>query len=83
MSPRKPKTKIICGCLGVTEAEIVAAVDEHDLCSVKQVGACTGAGTGCTACHPVIHDYLVRQARTRDTERASTYAASAPIFSAR
>lgn len=84
MSPRKPKSKIVCDCLGVTEAEIIAAVHEHELCTVKQVSACTDAGSGCTACHPVIREYLARDARSRrDAEPSPAYSASLPIFSAR
>lgn len=86
MTPRKPPSKVVCECLGVTESQIVAAVRAHGLCTVKQVGACTEAGSGCTACHPAIREYLAREARTqarRDAEPPPAYSASLPIFSAR
>jgi bacterioferritin-associated ferredoxin len=42
--------KIICPCLGVTEAEVRGAVSTGLVQSLERVMECTGAGTGCTAC---------------------------------
>lgn len=54
---------MVCECLGVTEAEVVSAIRERGLTTVRQVTACTGAGGGCNACHPAIRAYLAREAR--------------------
>lgn len=62
MTPRK-SAKPACECLGISEAEIVAAIREKALRTVRQVTACTEAGGGCTACHPVIREYLARENR--------------------
>lgn len=61
MTPGHPKSPIVCDCLQVTEAELLSAVREEGLQTVKEVVACTGAGEGCTACHPLIRDYLERE----------------------
>lgn len=42
---------VICHCLNVTEAQVEESVDNGRLDSVKAVMDCTGAGSGCTACH--------------------------------
>ncbi len=79
------RSKVICECLGVTETALVAAIQDEGLCTVKEVTACTEAGGGCTVCHPVIREYLVREARAQATREAVTaaYSLSSPNFSAR
>lgn len=82
------KGKIVCECLGVTEAEVVSAIRERGLTTVRQVTACTDAGGGCNACHPAIRAYLAREARAAVPAAAAppaepAYAASSPSFSAR
>jgi nitrite reductase (NADH) large subunit len=42
---------VICHCLGISQSEIIHAVDEGSVSSLREVIHCTGAGTGCTACH--------------------------------
>ena len=73
MTPPHPKkkAKIVCECLGVTEAEVVSAIDREKLATVKQVSACTDAGSGCTACHPAIREYLQRAAKARAAVEAA------------
>jgi NAD(P)H-nitrite reductase large subunit len=86
MTPRK--SKIVCECLGVTESQLVAAIHTHELCTLKQVTACTDAGGGCTVCHPAIREYLAREARAKaaedDSEAAGPpYSSSSPSLSVR
>ena len=57
------KDKVVCECLGVTEAEVVSAIRARGLTTVRQVTACTGAGGGCNSCHPALRAYLAREAR--------------------
>ena len=59
--PPKPRSKIVCGCYAVTEAEIVAAIRGEGLRTVAEVTACTDAGGGCSSCHPAIREYLARE----------------------
>ena len=42
---------VVCHCLHVTEMEIRGAVSTGAVNSLRDVMDCTGAGTGCTACH--------------------------------
>jgi bacterioferritin-associated ferredoxin len=42
---------LICHCLGISQSEITHAVDEGSVRSLRDVIHCTGAGSGCTACH--------------------------------
>ncbi len=41
----------LCHCTGVVEATVRHAVDEGIATTVAEVMLCTGAGTGCRACH--------------------------------
>ena len=52
-------SKIVCECLGVTEADLIEAIRTHKLESVKDIAHYTEAGKGCTACHSVLKDYLL------------------------
>jgi NifU-like protein len=49
---------VVCGCLGVTEDELVTALTTLGLRTVKEVRRHTGAGGGCNACHRKIQSYL-------------------------
>lgn len=87
MTPQR-RSKVVCECLGVTEAEIVSAIRAEGLETVKQVAACTDAGGGCTSCHPAIREYLAREHRARAAREAAPSAGyspapSSPIFSAK
>jgi len=49
-SPDERRDGPLCHCTGVAEGEVHAAVQECGLTTVEEVGAETGAGTGCGAC---------------------------------
>ena len=49
---------VVCHCLGVTEDELVAALTNHGLRTVRDVRRHTGAGTGCNGCHRRIEVYI-------------------------
>ena len=68
--------RIVCECLKVSERKICAAVRDGKACSIRQISACTGAGSGCTACHPALEELLEREA-------PKSYLPSSPSFSAR
>lgn len=59
MTP-KPKSKplVVCPCLGVAEDEILEAIKTREIGSVKDIIRYTQAGDGCTACHPLLREYL-------------------------
>ena len=48
------KSKIVCPCLKVTEAQLMRAIRNHKIKSVKNIIDYTSAGDGCTACHPAL-----------------------------
>jgi NifU-like protein len=50
--------QMVCYCLGLRESQIKAAVVSHDCDHLRAVMNCTGAGTGCTACHRRIQNVL-------------------------
>ncbi len=53
-----PDSAIICSCESVTKGEIINSVAEDDCSSVKEVCACTKAGTGCGGCKPLVTDLV-------------------------
>jgi bacterioferritin-associated ferredoxin len=50
--------QIICRCLRVFESELVEALSTEEICDLNDVRRRTGAGSGCTACHRRIKEYL-------------------------
>ncbi|MBX9787931.1 MAG: (2Fe-2S)-binding protein [Pirellulales bacterium] len=52
--------RIVCRCLRVYESDVVEAVETSQLDSLREVIRQTGAGSGCTACHHRICEYLAR-----------------------
>lgn len=53
--------EIVCHCLRVTLAEMQSAIVASDAPTVKSLIGCTGAGGGCTACHPAIRKLIADQ----------------------
>jgi NAD(P)H-nitrite reductase large subunit len=56
--------KVVCRCLNVTEAELIRAISNQDLRTIREIRRLTGAGEGCTCCHEQIREYLVRHSLT-------------------
>lgn len=50
--------RILCHCLRVSEEQVQDAVWINACRSIKDVIDCTGAGSGCTACHCRIAELL-------------------------
>jgi NifU-like protein len=50
--------RMVCHCLGITEATIVDTIVTLGLRNVKEVRSHTGAGDGCTACHQALKQLL-------------------------
>ena len=70
MSPRKdPSKKIVCACLQVTEAEVLEAIRTGEIASIRDLTRLTLAGDGCTACHPLLKEYLERRGGCRAAAR--------------
>jgi NifU-like protein len=54
----KEDSDIVCECFGVTEAEIVDAIEHNNLTTLEQVTDYTKAGGGCGTCHERIEEIL-------------------------
>ena len=54
----KEDSEIVCECFGVTEAEIVDAIQHNNLTTLEQVTDYTKAGGGCGTCHERIEEIL-------------------------
>ncbi len=50
--------KIVCRCLRVTETQVVRMITHLELRTIREVKQITGAGDGCTCCHPQLAEYL-------------------------
>lgn len=55
----RPDSDTICGCIGVSKGQIMAAVRENGLKTVSEVKACTKASSGCGTCAGLVQQILV------------------------
>ena len=51
----------VCSCNAVTVGAIRAAIRAESLASVREIKACTSAGTGCGGCVPMVADLLTAE----------------------
>jgi len=67
----------VCLCKVASDRDVKAAIDEGAR-TVDQVGEACGAGTGCGACRPMIHEMLEAAGRscTLESGRCSDCPAS-------
>ena len=54
----KEDSEVVCECFGVTETEIVDAIQHNNLTTLEQVTDYTKAGGGCGTCHERIEEIL-------------------------
>ncbi len=54
----RPDSDTICGCIGVTKGQIIAAICENGLKTVSAVKSCTKASSGCGTCAGLVQDIL-------------------------
>jgi bacterioferritin-associated ferredoxin len=66
--------RLVCRCLQVTEEAIINALTTMEPRTVQSLRQCTGAGTGCNACHKKLSVYV---------ERHSLSLGGEPIWSVR
>jgi bacterioferritin-associated ferredoxin len=50
--------RVVCRCLNVTEAEVIAAITTRGVRTLKELRLITEAGDGCTCCHRELNAYL-------------------------
>ena len=48
----------VCSCNNVTQGEILSAIRDRELTTIRAVGECTKAGTGCGGCLPIVTTLL-------------------------
>ena len=60
---------VVCHCLHVTEMEILGAISTGVVETLKSAMECTGAGTGCTACHQRIRELLRERRSPQELDR--------------
>lgn len=53
-----PEQTRVCQCTGVTKGELTSAIHEKALNSVAELSSCTGAGTVCGSCKPLLHELV-------------------------
>jgi nitrite reductase (NADH) large subunit len=58
-------SSLVCTCHNVTAGDIRSAFHENDATDVPAIKACTGAGTGCGSCVPIITELLGAERRAR------------------
>ncbi|MBM4351243.1 MAG: Fe-S cluster assembly protein NifU [Deltaproteobacteria bacterium] len=64
----KEDFEIVCKCFGVTDREIIKAIQENDLKTVEQVTYYTKAGGGCAQCHPKIEAIIEKVRKEMEKE---------------
>jgi nitrite reductase (NADH) large subunit len=53
-----PDTAVICSCENITKGRMTELLDSGEAQSVKDLGTCCKAGTGCGGCKPMISDLV-------------------------
>ncbi|MGB3799273.1 MAG: nitrite reductase large subunit NirB, partial [Lewinella sp.] len=53
-----PDAAVICSCENVTKGALCGKLSDGEAASVKELVACTGAGTGCGGCKPILSDLV-------------------------
>lgn len=63
LTPSRRADPIVCECLRVRESQILLALKSGRVKRLNRLTRLTGAGDGCTACHPMLREYLSRRRR--------------------
>ncbi|MEM9527025.1 MAG: nitrite reductase large subunit NirB [Bacteroidota bacterium] len=60
-----PDAAVICSCENVTKGSLCGHLDDGSAQSVKGLAKCTGAGTGCGGCKPMLTDLVDRYLKSQ------------------
>ncbi|MEM9260246.1 MAG: FAD-dependent oxidoreductase, partial [Bacteroidota bacterium] len=60
-----PDAAVICSCENVTKGSLCGHLDDGSAQSVKDLAKCTGAGTGCGGCKPMLTDLVDRYLKSQ------------------
>lgn len=66
----RSRSKVVCECLKVTEGKVVEAIRSGRACTLREIAACTEAGSGCNACHGDLRRLLQRETESQLPARA-------------
>lgn len=66
--------KVVCHCMQVTEDAILEALAMFDIDTIKDLRHYTGAGDGCTCCHPQLRR-MIETHKAGVTQASSSAAA--------
>lgn len=64
MEMELPDSAQICSCENVTKGDICQAIEDQNIQNLTEVKTCTGAGTGCGACSPMVSDIFDQQMKS-------------------
>jgi NifU-like protein len=66
---KKQKSRVVCGCFGITEEKIIQVIQENSLTSVDEITNYTKAGGGCGKCKDeikkIINDEVQKRQRIK------------------
>jgi nitrite reductase (NADH) large subunit len=74
-----PDSETVCGCMGVTKGDIVAAIHEHEISSLSQLKDRTRASTGCGSCSRLCGELLRAVARDFEEDKQKVLCACVPF----
>lgn len=60
---RDCSARYVCRCLRVTEEALIEALRLYPVETVQELRRITGAGDGCTCCHPRLRQFIERYSR--------------------
>ena len=63
-----PEATRVCQCTGVTKGDLTRAIIEQQAASVEQLSQCTGAGSVCGSCKPLLADLVQDHAKQSGVE---------------
>lgn len=60
-----PDAAVICSCENVSKGSLCSLLDDGTASSVKELSACTKAGSGCGGCKPMLTDLVERYLKSQ------------------
>ena len=74
-----PDSSTVCGCVGVTKGDIIAAIHDKGVNTLSQLKECTRASTGCGSCTSLCQNILRAVAPEFEDDRKKTICACLPF----
>jgi nitrite reductase (NADH) large subunit len=69
----------VCGCVGVTKADIIAAIHDRGVCTLAQLKETTRASTGCGSCRGLCEALLAAVAPSFEAESRTALCGCLPF----